>query len=127
MSLEKAPITVTLPAVNIARAKNFYSRKLGLRSVKSKEPNSATFKTSNGTSIFLYKRSATRADHTVASFYVKNILSEVNKLKANGVKFESYRMPNLKTDKNNIATGGPIKAAWFKDTEGNILGLVNKR
>jgi hypothetical protein len=53
----------------------------------------------------------------------KDIEKEVADLRARGVVFEEYDYPNLKTV-NGIATTGPGKAAWFKDSEGNILGLV---
>ena len=46
--------------------------------------------------------------------------AEVAELKAKGVVFEEYNFPGLKTV-NGIATAGGSKAAWFKDTEGNIL------
>ena len=44
-------------------------------------------------------------------------------LKARGVVFEEYDTPDLKTI-NAVATTGPVKAAWFKDSEGNLLGLA---
>jgi hypothetical protein len=47
----------------------------------------------------------------------------VGALQARGVVFEEYDMPGLKTV-NGIATTGPNRAAWFKDSEGNILGIV---
>ena len=43
-------------------------------------------------------------------------------LKAMGVKFETYDMPDMNA--NNISTGGGAKAAWFKDTKGNIMALI---
>jgi len=54
---------------------------------------------------------------------VEDIEREVADLKAKGVKFEDYDMPGMKT-KDGIATAGGAKAAWFKDTEGNTLALV---
>ena len=54
---------------------------------------------------------------------MENIEREVAELKAKGVKFEDYDMPGMKT-KDGIATAGGAKAAWFKDTEGNTLALV---
>jgi hypothetical protein len=39
------------------------------------------------------------------------------------VVFEQYDLPDLKTDEDSIATMGPFKSAWFKDTEGNILAI----
>ncbi len=54
-----------------------------------------------------------------------DVLVAVNELKAKGVQFESYDMPGLKTDENNIATFGEYKAFWFKDPEGHILAIGN--
>ena len=39
------------------------------------------------------------------------------------MKFEEYDAPGMKT-KNSIATAGGAKAAWFKDTEGNIMAVI---
>ena len=46
-------------------------------------------------------------------------------LKARGVKFEEYDMPGM-TMTNSIVTAGGAKAAWFKDTEGNILAVTQR-
>ena len=54
---------------------------------------------------------------------MEDIEREVAELKAKGVKFEDYDMPGMKT-KDGIAAAGGAKAAWFKDTEGNTLALV---
>ena len=48
---------------------------------------------------------------------------EVADLKSRGVVFEEYDFPNLKTQ-NGIATAGNAKSAWFKDSEGNILAII---
>ena len=44
-------------------------------------------------------------------------------LRAKGVSFIDYDLPGLKT-KDGIAEFGPVKNAWAKDSEGNILGFV---
>jgi hypothetical protein len=44
-------------------------------------------------------------------------------LKARGVVFEHYDVPGMKSE-GDIAVGGGAKAAWFKDSEGNILALI---
>lgn len=38
--------------------------------------------------------------------------------------FEEYDMPSLKTV-DGIATMGEMKGAWFKDSEGNTIGISN--
>ena len=44
-------------------------------------------------------------------------------LKSRGVTFEEYEQPGIKTI-DGIATMGGTKGAWFRDTEGNILALI---
>jgi hypothetical protein len=46
--------------------------------------------------------------------------SRVKDLEARGVQFEDYNMPGLKTERHIASVNGD-RAAWFKDTEGNIL------
>ena len=68
------------------------------------------------------KPGGTKADHTIASFEVDDIESEIFALEGQGVVFEDYDMPDL-TTVNHICKIGYEKAAWFKDTEGNYLCL----
>jgi hypothetical protein len=56
-------------------------------------------------------------------FATPNVEAEVRELKARGVVFEEYDYPTLKTV-DSIATVGPTRSAWFRDSEGNILGIV---
>ena len=83
-------------------------------------PGIASFECGGGTRLELYEREATKADHTVATFEVSDLRATVEQLKSNGVIFEEYDFPDFKTI-NGIAELGPTKAAWFKDTEENIL------
>jgi hypothetical protein len=53
---------------------------------------------------------------------VKDVDAEVAALKRRGVVFEKYDMPG--TDANGITTAGGARAAWFKDSEGNILAII---
>jgi hypothetical protein len=53
---------------------------------------------------------------------VTNIEREVAELKARGVTFERYDTPDMNAD--GISTAGGAKAAWFKDSEGNIMALI---
>ena len=62
----------------------------------------------------------------MATIPVRNIRVKVELLKRNGVVFEDYDTPGLKTE-NNIALLGNGRYAWFKDTEGNILSLVEQK
>jgi predicted enzyme related to lactoylglutathione lyase len=122
--LTNSPIRPTIPAVDLNRAKKFYETILGLKPIHDNNDDTtssiAIFECGNSTLIELYQRGPSKADHTVATFEVSNIEDEVNTLKGKGVNFEEYDMPEIKTQ-NGIATQGSVKAAWFKDSEGNIL------
>jgi predicted lactoylglutathione lyase len=49
----------------------------------------------------------------------------IDELKANGVTFEHYDMPGMKVE-GDVHVMGEMRAAWFKDPDGNILNLVNQ-
>ncbi|MBI2023959.1 VOC family protein [Candidatus Giovannonibacteria bacterium] len=113
-------VMANLPAVDLGRAKEFYEDKLGLKCIKEDEYQ-ITLEAANDTKINLYKRAPTKADHTAAAFFgIEDLEDLVSDLRNSGVVFEEYDMPGLKTV-NGIATMGDIKAAWFKDSEGNII------
>jgi catechol 2,3-dioxygenase-like lactoylglutathione lyase family enzyme len=124
--LSNAVVHATLPATDLKRARKFYEEKLGLKFVKEDPSPAITLEAGKGTLIYVYQRGATKADHTVANFIVDNVEAEVKALKAKGVKFEDYDIPSMgiKTV-NSIAVMKDFKGAWFKDTEGNILGISN--
>ncbi len=121
--LSSAPVIPTLPVVDLERAKKIYQEKLGLKPVPVSERDAAIFECGEGTQLFLYQRAPTKADNTAAAFLVQDIEGTVRGLKNKGIKFEEYDFPGLKTI-NSIATRGSTKAAWFKDTEGNILSVT---
>jgi predicted enzyme related to lactoylglutathione lyase len=54
---------------------------------------------------------------------VEDLEAEVAELRASGVVFEEYHSAQLQTV-DGIATTQGGRAAWFKDSEGNILGLA---
>jgi len=123
--LASADVYPTLPVVDIKRAKQFYKEKLGLKVIMEDASPGVAFQVGRCSMLYLYQRGHTKADHTVASFRVDDLEAEVRALKDKGVKFEEYDIPQMgiKT-KEGIATMNGSKAAWFKDTEGNILGLM---
>lgn len=124
--LSNAPVTPTLPAIDIARAKKFYTEVLGLKEVPTEgHMNAAMFACGNGTNLFMYQRPPSHAEHTLANFDVTDLDAEMAELRGRGVVFEEYDFPGLKTE-NGVATSDGYKSAWFKDTEGNILALGQK-
>ncbi len=124
--LINAPVHATLPVVDLERARKFYEGKLGLKVIRTDPSPGAVLQAGEGTTLYIYQRAATKADHTAASFTVKDVEAEVNELKVKGVVFEEIEIPSMgiKTV-DGIATMGDMKGAWFKDTEGNILAVTN--
>src|SRR6185436_7378627 len=120
-----SPVCACLTVTDLERAKKFYTEKLGLREVPSGDSGGVLLEAGSGTKIFIYNSGAPKATNTVAAFNVEDVLAAVNELKSAGVEFESYDMDQLKTDENNVAHMGALEAAWFKDTEGNIIGISN--
>ena len=120
--LANLEIHATIPASDLARARQFYAERLGLTPA-SEMPGGLIYQCRDSWFLLYPSGGAGTAQHTLAGWSVDDIEGEVAELKARGVVFEEYDLPSLKTV-NGIATLGPIRAAWFKDTEGNILGLV---
>jgi catechol 2,3-dioxygenase-like lactoylglutathione lyase family enzyme len=106
----------------MARAKAFYEQTLGLPVVSDFE-DSVMFACGNGTTMFVYpSQFAGTNQATAAGWQVGDIEAAMTELRGRGVAFEEYDMPGLKTV-DGVATLGPTKSSWFKDTEGNILAL----
>ena len=124
--LSTAPVNPTIPVVDLERAKAFYTGKLGLKII-SENPGGVIVEAGAGSTLLLFPRAeATKAEHTVAGFYVADVEAEVAALRAKGIVFEDIDMPGLKTE-NGIAHIGPSTAAWFKDSEGNVIGIGDVR
>ena len=114
--------TCILPVKDMDRARRFYEQSLGLQAVGGKPDGKFVYRC-GGTEIALFtKPEGTKAEHTALSFKVDNIAAAIAQLKARGVRFADYDFPGLKTE-HHVCVLGAEKAAWFEDTEGNILCL----
>lgn len=121
--LTGAAASAVLPVEDYARAKAFYQDKVGFEVQDAPEQEGMGFiLTGGGTRVLLYQRERTKAEHTVLGFEVDDIESVVSDLRAHGVRFEDYDMPNLHTD-DGIAWMGETASAWFTDPEGNIISI----
>jgi predicted enzyme related to lactoylglutathione lyase len=117
-------IVPVLPASDVGRAKQFFQEKFGCKLLQdTSEPGVALDCQGNG--LYIYKSTPGKAEHTLAAFIVDDLESEMSRLRGKGIKFEEYDIPSmgLKTV-NGVAIMGDSKGAWFKDSEGNILGLT---
>jgi catechol 2,3-dioxygenase-like lactoylglutathione lyase family enzyme len=119
------PVSPTIPVADVEKAKDFYQNTLGLKVSDMSMPDGVLFEAGGGSRLYIYQRTPTMAEHTLASFMVDDVNAVVSDLKNKGVEFEQYDMPNgIKTDENGVAEMGGVKSAWFKDPDGNILAVV---
>jgi catechol 2,3-dioxygenase-like lactoylglutathione lyase family enzyme len=122
--LANAPVAPTIPVTDLARAREFYEKKLGFTVIKERS-GGISFQAGNGTKFYMYKRGPSKADHTLASFMVDDVEKTVDELTKAGIVFEQYDFPGLKTNEKGIAVleAEGEKGAWFKDPDGNILAV----
>ncbi|HEX9432906.1 MAG TPA: VOC family protein [Burkholderiales bacterium] len=121
--LQKSPMYSYIPAKDVKRARQFYEQKLGLKP-KQETAGGVVYEFAEHTACFLYPTPNAGTSRASQAFWqVGDIEREVAELKARGVKFEDYDMPGMKTE-NGITTAGGAKSAWFKDSEGNIMALI---
>jgi predicted enzyme related to lactoylglutathione lyase len=120
--LNDSKVTANIPAGDITRARDFYADKLGLTPATEVPGEVLIYRTAGGTEFQVYRTEyAGQAGHTIAQWHVADIESEVRDLKAKGVSFEVYDMPGVTWDDEIASMEGMGRAAWFKDSEGNIL------
>lgn len=120
--LTHAPMMTMLPVKDLDRARAFYVEKLGLEA-EGLAADGKFILRGNGSKLgLLPKPDGTKADHTALSFQVEDVAREIAALEARGVVFHDYDLPGFRTEQHMIVLGAE-KAAWFSDTEGNILCL----
>jgi catechol 2,3-dioxygenase-like lactoylglutathione lyase family enzyme len=124
--LARARVAAIVPVSDVEAAVAFYGDTLGLvlkeRRSDLPENREAEFEAADGTLLVYESVGAGQSRHTVAGFRVDAIEEVVAGLRAKGVAFEEYDLPDLKTE-NGIATLGDVRAAWCKDPDGNILAI----
>lgn len=121
--LQSSPMYAYIPAKDVSRARKFYEGKLGFKA-RQEVAGGVAYEFGKGTGCFLYPTpNAGTSKASQAFWQVDDIEREVTELKARGVKFEEYDMPGMK-GRNSVYAGGGARAAWFKDSEGNILAVV---
>ena len=120
--LNRSAVEANIPAADIDRARAFYADKLGLTPVAEYLGEILRYQTAGGTSFNVYRTDfAGQAGHTIAQWHVDDVDQEVRDLAAKGVVFEVYDMPGVEWNGQVASLPGMGKAAWFKDSEGNIM------
>jgi catechol 2,3-dioxygenase-like lactoylglutathione lyase family enzyme len=124
--LTGARVAAVVPVSDLDGAIEFW-QKLGLGTPERDQiPDNpgARFSLGGGGELYVYKSvGAGQSRHTIVAFEVNDIEQTVEDLRGKGVTFEEYDMPGMKTE-NGIVQMGEDKGAFFKDPDGNIIGLA---
>jgi catechol 2,3-dioxygenase-like lactoylglutathione lyase family enzyme len=121
--LQKFPMYAYIPARDLTRARQFYEGKLGLVA-KEETAGGVVYQFGENTACFLYPTPNAGTSLASQAFWsVGDVDQEIMELQARGVVFEHYDMPGERSVAGAVTAGG-AKAAWFKDSEGNIMALV---
>jgi catechol 2,3-dioxygenase-like lactoylglutathione lyase family enzyme len=130
VTLEHSHVATRLPVQDLDRARLFYAEKLGLEPIEER-PGGFLYRCGSGSFALFISSGASSGDFTQMAFEVTDLKATLPALRARGVIFEEYDVPGLKTVDGiaEVAGNYPSKggvgelAAWFKDSEGNLLGI----
>ena len=128
--LKNSSVATRIPAQDLERARRFYADKLGLEPVEER-PGGLRFRCGNGWFSLFQSTGTASGSHTQMAWEVDDIESTVEELRSRGVVFEEYDFPGMKTIngiavvEGNYPSSGATgeKAAWFRDSEGNLFGI----
>jgi catechol 2,3-dioxygenase-like lactoylglutathione lyase family enzyme len=110
---------------NLDIARQFYEDTVGLKPVGGEGDEVIVFRSGNST-INVYRSDYAGTNKaTAVTWMLDDVEGAVSALKAKGVKFEHYDMPDM-TRKGDVHIGGDMKVAWFKDPDGNILNIASR-
>jgi catechol 2,3-dioxygenase-like lactoylglutathione lyase family enzyme len=127
--LKNGRVATRLPAQDLERAKAFYAEKLGLEPDEERQ-GGLRYVCAGGEFALFESAGAASGGHTQMGWEVEDIEATVSELRARGVEFEEYNLPGLRTrdgiaeiEGNYPSKGSGERAAWFRDSEGNMLGI----
>jgi catechol 2,3-dioxygenase-like lactoylglutathione lyase family enzyme len=126
---DDSDVATRLPAQDLARARAFYAEKLGLEPVEQR-PGGLRYQCGSGRFSLFASAGAASGTHTQMAWEVDDIVTVVAELRRRGVVFEQVDLSGLRTvdgiaevDGNYPSAGVGELAAWFRDSEGNLLGV----
>jgi len=123
--LRDTDAVATLAVRDLNAAAKFYGETLGL-SRASTEDNEAIVFESGDTTINVYRSTFAGTNKATAlTWAVDDVEEIVRTLKAKGVTFEHYDLPQTKRE-GDVHVAGDHKITWFKDPDGNILSVMNR-
>lgn len=119
--LADSTVVAMVAVSDLAKGKEFYGGKLGLHQT-DENPAGVTYKCGTGLMFVYPAPSAGKNEATSATWEVSDMDAVVKELTDKGIKFEHFELPGAKYE-GDVLIMGDMKAAWFKDPDGNILGL----
>lgn len=124
--LSDANAIATIAVKDLAKAKEFYEGKLGLKAEKEERSGQGViYKTGNSRLLVYTSGFAGTNKATSASWEVQDVEAVVSDLQGKGIEFEQYdNIPGVKRE-GAIHNADGLKAAWFKDPDGNILNVAS--
>ncbi|WES64845.1 hypothetical protein P0L94_01955 [Microbacter sp. GSS18] len=116
-----------IAASDLARARGFYEGVLGLAQTEEQPGDGSVVYDVGGTPLLVYETSfAGTAQNTVFGFGTPDLDRDMAALREKGVTFAEFDFAEL-TTVNGVAELEAGRSAWFSDTEGNVLALVERR
>ncbi|HEY5694307.1 MAG TPA: VOC family protein [Gaiellaceae bacterium] len=112
-----------LPAQDVERARAFYRDVLGFE--PARDHQSHLFYECGGSSFLVFPSSGSPSGtHDQVGFVVDDVEAAAAELRSRGVELETYDAPPGCSFRDGIMDYGPVKAAWFKDSEGNLISIA---
>ena len=122
--LDDAVPFAVLAASDLGRARRWFEEKLDLH--PALELDGTTIYVIGGVRVAIYETpNAGTARSTSLGIVVPDLADAMARLRSRGVEFEDYDIENGPKTVDGVSSdpdGG--KAAWFVDSEGNIISLV---
>ena len=122
-------VATRLPAKDLDRARAWYAEKLGLEPVEER-PGGLRYVIGGCEFALFASAGASDGSYTQMGFEVEDLAATVADLRQRGVVFEEYDEGPLATidgiarvEGNYPSKGTGEHAAWFRDSEGNMLGI----
>ena len=111
------------PVSNPQRARTFYVEVSGLTPEWEKDGH-VWFDHADGSSILIFPSSGKASgDHDQRGWVVEDVEAELVEFRARGVVIEEFPGGQFA---DGITVDGYFKAAWFRDSEGNLLKVRSK-
>ena len=125
MLLAEKNVVANLAVKDLTRARRFYADTLGLKQIHAEGEELIVFKSgSSALNVYRSEYAGTNRATAVTWTVGDDVERVVRELKAKGVQFEHYDMPDMRLE-DDIHISGDMKVAWFKDPDGNILNIAN--